>query len=280
MTTTYKTVSRHPKKDAAVSNPTKVELSSPGVVVIDGVKYDYEHAADNGQDLFAPIDHLVVLRDGTNWTVLYQPEVAHGTDLPAATSTDYADADLPAYPVWPDGETQAEQTVSSTHSTSPSAVSDLQKKKNAANMLNGALDAWFDGVISEGKGHPAPHEATGRNFLVGAWRALYLVFNLDDTTYSASNKISWAQKMAQGAADCTNAFEFYQKIGGLTEAQIPDGTKPLTWVGLDDLTADNLADVVANSAAEFTDTVSRWTSVTLDVSDQKIRDGSWIDDLT
>lgn len=283
MATIFKTIYRRPRLGQSASNPSKLELREAGRIVVDGVEYDYRAAADYNQDAWLPSNYLAVTRTTLDWTVRYLAE-SDAETLPAETETNYADADLPAYPVWPDGETQAAQTIDSTDSSSLTAISDLQKQKNACYLLLGAFAEWARQLNAEGVAHPASETQIGHDFLVYAHWGLYHVMVNHPESPGNSNgitkaqKAAWAQTMAQGAADCTTAREFFEQVHSLTSAQTPGADTPVMWVNPSDAVRWNLADIVSNSATEFAKTI--WDGVTLDVSNVDIRGGAWIESLT
>jgi len=197
MTTEFITKYRRPAKDVAVSNPTKIELSSPGVIVVDGVKYDYEHARDHDLDAWSPSAHLGVIRTYSDWQIVYRPESDANT-LPASTTVSYKDDALPAYPVWPDGEDTAQQTVSSTHSTSLAAKTQAEIAAHLAAQVHDLAVAFDDQYHSHwpNASRRATTESWGKRWVGKAWR---LVETYKDDTSTPDTSLTFARTAVENA---------------------------------------------------------------------------------
>lgn len=277
MATKFVTSYRRPVQGVDASNPSKVEVRAHGRIVIDGVDFDYRYGMDHGESVWFPSNYLTALQDGADFIVNLMLEVDPEEDMPSESTVDYGDDDIPAYPVWPDGETQAAQTISSTDATSLAAASTLAKKKAAAWRSIYALRAWHGQLKEEGVSHPASEGATGHDFLVYDSWGVYLIFH--SAYYSDDQIIAWANANASGASDCTNARQFYEKVHDLLANQKPSANTPLIFAAPSNATRFTLSGIVNGSSLEFAKT-SIWGSTTLDLSDTDIMSGAWIDDLT
>ena len=162
------------------------------------------------------------------------------------------------------------------------AARDLESLKNALRSLHEQLHGWADGLDALSRGQPARLVQAGHNWLYFAHYAAYLVGTnqIAGTTFnnlSRAQRIAWAGRMAQGAADVTSPFEFYQREGALlTSHPLYDGpASPATWVRPDNATALNLsASLYAASSPAFAATAA------VDISNVNLSDGGWIDALT
>ena len=149
-------------------------------------------------------------------------------------------------------------------------------KDSAYTALN-ALDGWVEGLAEQGKVHPASEVNIGHDFLCYGYWGLYLVMQ-NSTQYTAAKRQAFAYKFADGAADTTSPTEFFQEVHKLTSAQEPSADTPVVWVNPDDATQWSLADIVSNSASEFT-TANGYPS-DMDMSNTDIRGGAWVATLT
>lgn len=105
-----------------------------------------------------------------------------------------------------------------------------------------AFKTWLENLRIQAVGHSPDAEKKGHSFLYEGLRGLYIVSN-DSTTYTLARRTSFAQLLAQGAADVTDVPTFYEVSDTLTAPAVPT-----VWVSLPD-TADparvNLANAVA-----------------------------------
>ena len=162
------------------------------------------------------------------------------------------------------------------------AARDLESLKNAFRGLHGQLHGWADGLDALSRGQPARLVQAGHNWLYFAHYAAYLVGTnqIAGTTFnnlSRAQRIAWTGRMAQGAADVTSPFEFYQREGALASNHpLYDGpTGPATWVRPDNATALNLsASLHAASSPAFA------AIAAVDIATVNLSDGDWIDALT
>ena len=162
------------------------------------------------------------------------------------------------------------------------AVIDLDAIKNAFRSLHSQLHVWADGLDSLSRGQPARLVQAGHNWLYFAHYAGYLVGTnqIAGTTFnnlSGAQRIAWAGRMAQGAADVTSPFEFYQREGALASNHaLYDGpTGPATWVRPDNATALNLANSLYSGSSPPFAAIAAVDINTIDLSN-----GGWIDSLT
>ena len=162
------------------------------------------------------------------------------------------------------------------------AALDLEAIKNAFRAMHGQLHAWADGLDSLARGQPARLVQAGHNWLYFAHYAAYLVgtnqiAGADFASLSGAQRIAWANRVAQGAADVTSPFQFYQREGAIAEGHdLYDGpTGPATWVRPDNATALNLASSLhAGSTPAFAAVAA------VDILNVDLSNGGWIDSLT
>ena len=163
------------------------------------------------------------------------------------------------------------------------AASDLEALKNTFRNLHTQLHAWADGLDALSRGQPLRLVQAGHNWLYFEHYAAYLVGTnqIAGTVFnnlSQAQRIAWANRTMQGAADVTNPFEFYQREGAIPQANtaLYNGPQePAVWVRPDNATALNLA------ASLHSGTTPAFAPVAaVDVSTINLSDGGWIDSLT
>lgn len=272
MSVTFRT--QHRRGDG--SNPTHISLTVPGRCVVDGEHIDLYYAADHDEDAWQPRPDMMILRRGDDWEYTYIP-ISDAETLPESTEVEYADADLPVYPVWPDGEAEAPQTVTSTNSWSLAGKTDLELTKKECRAMLAQLDVWSRALDAEGVAHPVSDVQDGHDFLAYLHWGLYLYATTSLTGVLWLNKRLRIKTMQSGAADCSTARDYLAKAHTLTSSQRPAANTPLLLVDPSTGVAWNLNEIVENSAIEFAK--SKWDGVELDVSDIDIRSGVWIDSL-
>ena len=162
------------------------------------------------------------------------------------------------------------------------AALDLETLKTAFRNLHIQLHGWADGLDAMARGQPLRLVQAGHNWLYYAHYAAYLVgtnqiAGSDFNNLSAAQRIAWANRMAQGAADVTSPFEFYQREGALASNHAlydgPDG--PATWVRPDNATALNLAgSLYSGSTPPFA------AAAAVDILNVDLSNGGWIDSMT
>ena len=163
------------------------------------------------------------------------------------------------------------------------AETDLLAIKDAFRNLHNQLHVWADGLDGLSRGQPPRLVTAGNAWLYYAHFAAYLVgtnqiAGSDFANLSGAQRIAWANRMGQGAADVTTPFEFYQREGAITDDShvfYNGPTGPATWVRPDNATALNLADSLhAASTPAFA------AAATADITVVDLSTGSWIDALT
>ena len=158
----------------------------------------------------------------------------------------------------------------------------LEARKNAYRALHTQLHAWADGLDALARGQPVRLVNAGHQWLYFAHYSAYLigtgqVAGSDFSNLSGAQEIAWANRTAQGAADVTSPFEFYQREGAIASAHaLYNGpTGPAVWVRPDNATALNLANSLhATSSPAFAPVGS------VDISTINLSDGGWINALT
>ena len=162
------------------------------------------------------------------------------------------------------------------------AALDLETLKRAFRALHSQLHVWADGLDALARGQPARLVQAGHNWLYFAHYSAYLigtnqvagtVFN----NLSASQRIAWANRTAQGAADVTSPFEFYQREGAIPESSpLYNGPQePAVWVRPDNATALSLA-----GSLDSTTTPAFAPIAAVDISTVDLSNGGWIESLT
>ena len=162
------------------------------------------------------------------------------------------------------------------------AAIDLEAIKVAFRGLHTQLHGWADGLDALSRGQPLRLVQAGHNWLYYAHYAAYLVgtnqiAGSDFANLSGAQRIAWAGRMAQGAADVTSPFQFYQREGALASNHaLYDGpTGPATWVRPDNATALNL------SASLYSGTTPPFAAVgSVDILNVDLSNGGWIESIT
>ena len=159
----------------------------------------------------------------------------------------------------------------------------LANKKAALRGHHNQLHVWSDGIEALKRGQNPRLVRAGEAWLYEAHFGAYLVgtdqlvapFN----NLSNAQIIAWANRSAQGAADVTSPFEFYQREGAITDTShvfYNGPTGPATWVRPDNATALNLA--ASLHATSSPDAFVAAGGVDISVVD--LTTGNWIDSLT
>lgn len=114
--------------------------------------------------------------------------------------------------------------------------------------LHHQYNVWYDQLVSYERVVPFSAVRRGKDWLVSARRSLWLLAtgNAKDSndmaiTMTDTNFATWCTEMGQGAADITNALEFYQKAAGMSS---PADNVAKAWVDLTTLQRVNLANSV------------------------------------
>ena len=163
------------------------------------------------------------------------------------------------------------------------ATIDLEAIKVAFRGLHTQLHAWADGLDAQSRGQPVRLVQAGHNWLYFAHFSAYLVgtnqiAGSDFANLSGAQRIAWAGRMAQGAADVTSPFQFYQREGAITDTShvfYNGPTGPATWVRPDNATALNLADALhASSTPAFA------AAGGVDILNVDLSNGGWIESIT
>ena len=163
------------------------------------------------------------------------------------------------------------------------AARDLEALKSAFRGLHNQLHNWADGLDALGRGQPFRLVNAGHNWLYYAHYASYLIANNqiagpDFNNLSAAQRIAWANRTAQGAADVTSPFQFYQREGAIPEANtaLYNGPQePTVWVRPNDATALNLANALYSTTTPVFAPIAA-----ADISNVDLTTGSWIEALT
>ena len=160
------------------------------------------------------------------------------------------------------------------------AAIDLATIKNTFRNLHTQLHGWADGLDALARGQPPHLVNAGHAWLYHAHFAGYLVgtnqlaspFN----NLSSAQRIAWANRKAQGAADVRSPFEFYQREGAITSGALENGpTGPATWVNPSTGVALNLAaSLYSGSTPAFA------AAGGVDISVVNLTTGDWIEALT
>ena len=158
----------------------------------------------------------------------------------------------------------------------------LEAIKVAFRALHTQLHVWADGLDSLARGQEVRLVQAGHNWLYYAHYGAYLVgsnllrggaFN----NLSDAQRIAWANRMAQGAADVTSPFEFYQREGAITDTShvyYNGPTAPASWVNPSTGVALNLADSLGGlSSPRF------WPMQTVDIMNVNLANGGWIESI-
>jgi len=163
------------------------------------------------------------------------------------------------------------------------AAINLEAIKSAFRALHLQLHNWADGLDGMSRGQPLRLVQAGHNWLYFAHYGAYLVGTnqLHGTTFnnlSGAQRIAWAGRVAQGAADVTSPFEFYQQEGAIspdTHVFYNGPSEPITWVRPDNATALNLANsLYSASTPQFRPVAA------VDITTINLADGGWIEALT
>ena len=163
------------------------------------------------------------------------------------------------------------------------ATQDLDALKNTFRALHTQLHAWADGLDALSRGQPARLVSAGHNWLYYAHYSAYLVGTnqIAGTIFnnlSRAQRIAWANRTAQGAANVTTPFEFYQREGAISPDTHPlylGPTEPTVWVRPDNATALNLASSLHSGTSPAFRPIAA-----VDISTVNLADGGWIDALT
>ena len=163
------------------------------------------------------------------------------------------------------------------------AARDLETLKNSFRTLHNQLHVWADGLDALARGQPERLVRAGHNWLYYAHYAAYLigtnqVSGTNFNNLSAAQRIAWANRTAQGAADITSPFEFYQREGAIPEANtaLYNGPQePTVWVRPDNASALNLASSLYSTTSPAFAAVG-----SVDILTINLADGAWIDSLT
>ena len=144
--------------------------------------------------------------------------------------------------------------------TSNQPAPKLTQLKNALKSYISQVRSWNIGLIEEGLGQPHEKVNMGHDILWRSLGAAYLIAN-DGTSYTIDQRIAWAKRAAQGAADVTSVHDFFIHW----HSTAPSGW--ITWVDPTDATnVHNLADAEA---------------ITGDIADSVILTAdTWVDALT
>ena len=159
----------------------------------------------------------------------------------------------------------------------------LESIKSAFRGLHTQLHAWADGLDALSRGQPARLVSAGHNWLYYAHFAAYLVGTnqISGTIFnnlSRAQRIAWANRTAQGAADVTSPFQFYQREGAISPDTHPlynGPTEPAVWVRPDNATALNLASALHSGTSPAFSPIAAVDIMTINLSD-----GGWIEALT
>ena len=163
------------------------------------------------------------------------------------------------------------------------AAIDLEAIKVAFRGLHTQLHGWADGLDALARGQPPRLVTAGHAWLYFAHFSAYLVgtnqiAGSDFANLSGAQRIAWAGRMAQGAADVTSPFQFYQREGAITDTShvfYNGPTGPATWVRPDNATALNLADALhASSTPAFA------AAGGVDILNVDLSNGGWIESIT
>ena len=163
------------------------------------------------------------------------------------------------------------------------AAADLETLKTTFRNLHTQLHGWADGLEALSRGQPIRLVQAGHNWLYYAHYSAYLVGTNqiaggDFNNLSQAQRIAWANRTAQGAADVTSPFEFYQREGAIPEgnAALYNGPmEPTIWVRPDNATALNLANSLHSTTTPAFAPIAAVTIATINLAD-----GGWIDALT
>lgn len=168
--------------------------------------------------------------------------------------------------VWYDATAQ-------TFSLAPPAQNDTERLRITVRNTHQQLFAWKDSVDREAALHPAAAVALAHDFLAWAHYGIYLMVHNHRTTGNADwtldQRVTATQRMAMGAADITNAYEFFTTVE-VDSFVGPSG--PVLWVNVDTGDRVNLDQAINNTNNMNLDSTQ--------LPNSSILHGSWINTLT
>lgn len=196
---------------------SKAEVRSLGHVVIDGYELDLRGAVER-QTLERQTSSgsgsaiLTAGEYGEGYTLVIENVLPQGSVLPAIQEYTYTSDDLPAYPLWPDGEFQSPQPVTGSHPNSIETATYATKQGIAIEAINAwrrQLRTWMRQASERAFGYEGLIEK------VGAWlragdAALQREFQDEDVDPLIVAKM--AREAAKGALDVVDVEQFIQSV--------------------------------------------------------------------
>ncbi|MCE2516222.1 MAG: hypothetical protein J4F41_00010 [Alphaproteobacteria bacterium] len=219
------------QRGTPANNPDNVEVKADGRLVVDGHDVDLEHLLPTEPYLSNRFPLVAHRKDGGAWDVTLTI-FDNSASPPDETETVYsaANSNIPAYPIWPDGVTEAAQTISTTALTPAAPL--IARLQQACHETRQQFIRWARELAAFG----VTVLERGIKYLEGAWYCIKQI--AEDTTLSILTRIIKIELAAQGALDVDGTEAF-----SLVVDSYPDPTNSSIWVN-DDAERVNLLDSV------------------------------------